>query len=371
MIDDYLKQAVERRASDVYLKPGCHPMVRIDGQLVPIGDGVLTAAAVEEAARSLMGEERLAQFQRSPELNFAFHRGKLGRFRANALLQRGQFMLVIRCVRQAVQSFEELHLPAKLLTDWATAPRGLVLITGTTGSGKSTTAAAILNYLNHHAAKHIVTVEDPIEFVVADVQSMITQREVGLDTNSFPEALRSVMRQAADVLYLSDIRDQPTMAQVLAAAETGHLVISCLHTINATNTLERMLNFFPPHNHNEIRLQLSLLLRGIISLRLLPRLDGQGRIPAYETLVVTPTIRELIREWKLHEISGFLQEGALYGMQTFTQSLVQLYESGLVGLEEVRRVADSRDELDVILRQVRTTSEAQRLRELGPEGLRK
>ena len=344
----------EQGAADLYLKVGNRPFLRVDGQLVPQGQDKLTQDEVETLARQLMGPERAVAFKSQLEMNFAFERQSLGRFSANTLLQRGSFALVIRRIKHDIQTFEELHLPATVLQKLAAQPKGLVLFTGATGNGKSTTTASMLHYINQRAAKHIVTLEDPIEFVFDEVQSIINQREIGTDTQSFSEALRNVLRQSPDIIYISDIRDVETVSSALAAAEAGNLVLSCLHTVNVENTIERLVTFFPSHQHGQIRLRLSLVLQGIVSLRLLPRQDGQGRVPACEILVATPTIRELIREGRTTDLGRYLHEGGMFGMQTFTQSLTELIRRGDVTLEEAKAHADSPDELELAARQLRS-----------------
>ena len=350
-----LVSMAEQGASDLYLKVGNKPFLRVNGQLVPQGVEKLTQEQVEDLARQLMGPERAVSFKSQLEMNFAFERHGLGRFRANTLLQKGSFALVIRRIKREVQTFDDLHLPSKVLVELAMQRRGLVLVTGATSNGKSTTVAALLDYINQHAAKHIVTLEDPIEFVFEEDQSIINQREIGTDTHSFSEALRNVLRQSPDVIFISDIRDTETMSSALTAAEAGNLVLSCLHTVNVENTIERLVTFFPPHQHQQVRLRLSIILQGIVSLRLLPRQDGQGRIPACEVLVATPTIRELLREGRTSELSVYMEDGAMFGMQTFNQSLADLVREGYVTLEEARRHADSPDELELALRQIRQT----------------
>lgn len=350
-INTFLREAAERDASDLYLKAGNRPFLRVDGQLAPLAGSPLTVEDLVAITRHLLGEERQRQFTQFHEQNFAFEADGVGRFRANALYQRGRPALIIRRIRQRVPTFQELNLPTEVLRRFAEESRGLILFTGTTGSGKSTTVASWLDYINQHYAKHIVTLEDPIEFVFAEQQSVINQREVGLDTPSFSEGLKHVLRQSPDVLYVSDLRDQETVTSAINGAEAGLLVVACLHTLNATNTIERLVNFFPPHQHAEVRLLLSMVLRGVMSLRLIPRQSG-GRVPACEVMVVTPTIRELIKEDRTDHMPPFLQEGALFGMQTFHQALVHLYRNGQITLENARRFADSRDELELALKDV-------------------
>jgi twitching motility protein PilT len=358
-IERLFKAMVEQEASDLFLKVGNHPFLRINGKLISVGDERLTQPQIVEFASDLMGPDRRQLFHAQRELNFAFERAGVGRFRANVLWQKGTIALVIRRVQRDIAGFEELNLPTEVLKRFALEPHGLILITGPTGSGKSTTVASILDHINQTAAKHIVTLEDPIEFQFEESQAIINQREVGVDTRSFSEALRNVLRQSPDVLFVSDIRDRETMDSCLLAAESGQLVFSCVHTTSAVTTIERLVAFFPAHQHQLIRLRLSLVLRGIVSLRLLLRSDGAGRIPACEILVTTPTVRELMREGRSAQLPAALHDGLMYGMQTFTQALYQRYRQGEVELEEALRYADSPEELQLAIREIRATRDVE------------
>ena len=362
-LDPLLKQMVEQGASDLFLKVGNHPFLRINGQLIPVGNGEerLHADDVTRIASELMGPHGRQTFHADRELNFAFDRATIGRFRANVLWQRGTMALVIRRVNRAIPSFEELRLPAEVLARLMGEPHGLVLITGATGSGKSTTTAAMLQYVNQHVARHIVTLEDPIEFQYEEQRAIINQREVGTDTRSFSEGLRNVLRQSPDILYLSDLRDRETMESALLAAEAGQLVLSCLHTTNATTTIERIVAFFPSHQHQLIRLRLSQVLRGIVSLRLLAARQasgggsGSGRVPACEILLATPTMRDHIREGQTELLPAAIHDGGMLGMQTLTQALYALYRAGEVTLEEALRHADSPQDLQLMVKEIRAT----------------
>jgi twitching motility protein PilT len=267
--------------------------------------------------------------------------------------QKGDIVIVVRAINTKVPAFSELNLPAKVLEDLCNEKRGLVLITGTTGSGKSTTVASMLEYINENMAKHIATLEDPIEFMFKDKKSIISQREIGTDTESFQSALEYIMLQTPDIIFIGDIRNVEVMSTALTAAETGQLVIANLHTINTTHTIERIINFFQPHQHQEIRMQLSLLLKGILSLRLVPLKDGGGRIPATETLIITPTMVELIREGKFEEIEYYIKDGGLYGMQTFDQTLLGLYKKGFITKETVIAYAERKNEVTMTLKELR------------------
>ena len=349
---------VERQASDLFLKVGTPPFLRIEGALQPYGADRLTRPAILHLTEDLLGPERRQLFQAQRELNFAFERPGIGRFRANVLWQRGSIALVIRRVQHRIPDFDTLRLPAGVLRRFAAERQGLVLVTGPTGSGKSTTAAAILEHLNHTEARHIVTLEDPIEFQFEEDRAIINQREVGVDTKSFSEGLKNVLRQSPDVLFVSDIRDRETMEAALLAAESGQLVLSCVHTTNVLTTLERVVAMFPPHQQTTIRFRLSLILKGIVCLRLLPQRDGHGQVPACEILVMTPTIRELLREGKLEQIPALLRDGATDGMQTMTQALYGLVKQDLVTVDAARAVADSPGELQLALREIRGIKDA-------------
>lgn len=349
-IENLLKLMVENEASDLYLKAENPPYLRIDGRLFPQDKPALTSDDVRDAAYQLMSEEQRAHFEEDKEMDLAFSLPGVGRFRANIFIERGNFAVVLRLIKSKIPSFRELNLPAKVLEKLSLENRGLVLITGAVGSGKSTTIASMIDYINSNLGKHIITIEDPIEFVFEDKKSIISQREIGLDTHSYSAALKHVLRQTPDVIFIGDIRDLETMSTALSAAETGHLVLSILHTINAVQTVERIVNFFLPHQHPEIRTRLSLLLKGVISLRLVLKKDGRGRIPAYEVMLSTPTIRSLILEGKTTKLTSFIQDGSIFGMQTFNQSLVKLYREGLITLEEAKNSTNNLPELELALK---------------------
>lgn len=353
-IKKLLKEMVERNASDLFFRAGGKARLKIDGKLVSVDGKILTLDDVVGAAEELTTVKQREYFKNSKDVDFAVYIEELGlRFRVSIFMQRNWPSIVVRRVNSSTKSFEELNLPGDVLKKLAMEKGGLVLLTGSMGSGKSTTIASMIDYINSSSGKHILTIEEPIEFTFKDKESLINQRELGLDVSSYPTALRAFTMQSPDVLFISNIRDLETMSSALTAAETGVLVLSTLHTINAPQTVERIINFFPPHQHQEIRNQLSSLLKGVISLRLVPAKDGKGMIPAYEVMLLTPTISRLIREGKIWEIPQFIDDGTIFGMQSFTQSLIKLVREGRVSEEDALDFADSKDELILALRGIK------------------
>ena len=324
----------QKEASDLHLKSAAVPILRIHGDLVPVpGLNPLSAQDIKSAFQSMTTQGQQDDFQHNKELDFS-HQTRQGiRFRVNASLQKGEISLAFRRVSQEIPSLELLGLP-EICKDLALKKQGLVLVTGPTGSGKSTTLAAMIDHLNQREARRIVTVEDPIEYLYQDKQSFITQRELGSDTKSFATAAKQALRQDPDVILVGEMRDPETMAACITAAETGHLVMSTLHTNNAPQSIDRIVDSFPPYQQNQIRMQLSLALLAILSQRLLPRLDGQGRVPAVEVMVANHAIRNLIREGKTHQMISIMQTGADQGMQTIDRALQQAYQQGLISLED-------------------------------------
>jgi len=361
-VNDLLKIAVERKASDLHLKVGSHPVIRIDGDLTPLGD--LKRLMQEDTiamAFSMMNARQKQRFKEELEIDIAYSVPGLGRFRCNVFQQRGAVGLVLRVIPARIQSVRELMLPL-VLEKICEERRGMVLCTGTTGSGKSTTLAAMIDYINASRAEHIVTVEDPIEFLHRDKKSIVNQREIDVDTRNFAGALRSALRQDPDVILVGEMRDYETIETALLSAETGHLVFSTLHTLDATETINRIISVFPPHHQKQIRIQLAQVLKAVISLRLVPRADGIGRVPAAEVLISTAYIRDCIEN---KEKTKFIREQislgtSQYGMQTFDQSLYQLYKSGLVTLDEALARASNPDEFRLKLQGVQFTSDVSR-----------
>ena len=350
----YLKLMIDKDASDLFFRAGACARLRIDGKVVPVDDKVITLDEVNEAIKELASNELKSFFNKNLDVDFAVYLPELNhRFRVNIFMQRNWPSLVIRNIRTEIQSFEELNLPAEILKKLCMEPRGLVLLTGSMGSGKSTTIASMIDYININYQKHILTIEEPIEFVFKDKGSVINQRELGFDVMTYDAALRAFTLQSPDVIYIANIRDHATMSAALTAAETGVLVLSTLHTVNAAKSVERIVNFFPPYQHQEILTQLSTLLRGIISLRLVPLKDSPGRVPAYESMVNTPTINRLIREGKIWEITSFIEDGSMFGMQSFIQSLVKLVKEGKISEEDAITAADNRDEFTLALRGIK------------------
>ena len=358
-INDLLKVAVENKASDLHLKVGNPPVLRIDGDLRPLPE--LTRLMQEDVtamAFSIMSARQKQRFQDELEIDISYSVPGLGRFRCAVFQQRSKVGMVARVIPSRIFNLRELNLPPVLETV-CERRRGLVLCTGTTGSGKSTTLAAMVNQINMTRNEHIVTIEDPIEYVHRDRRSLVSQRELEVDTHSFGSALRASLRQDPDVILLGEMRDFETIETAMLAAETGHLVFSTLHTLDATETITRLVSVFPPHHQQQVRLQLSQVLQAVISMRLVPRADGSGRVPATEVMIVTPYIRECI---EVKEKTKFIRDQIVqgtsqYGMQTFDQSLFQLYKSGLITLDHALKGATNLDEFRLKLEGIQLTSD--------------
>jgi twitching motility protein PilT len=361
-INDLLKIAVERKASDLHLKVGSHPVVRIDGRLTPLPE--LKRLMQEDTiamAFSIMNARQKQRFKEELEIDIAYSVPGLGRFRCNIFQQRGTVGLVLRVIPARILTIRELTLPP-VLERICDESNGLVLCTGTTGSGKSTTLAAMIDQVNGQRAEHIITIEDPIEFLHRDKKSLVNQREVDVDTRAFAPALRSALRQDPDVILVGEMRDYETIETALLAAETGHLVLSTLHTLDATETINRIISVFPPHHQKQIRIQLAQVLKAVISLRLVPRADGLGRVPAVEVLISTAYVRDCIENKdKTKYIREQIKVGtSQYGMQTFDQSLYQLYKNGLITLDEAMRRASNPDEFKLKIQGVQFTADISR-----------
>lgn len=346
ILNEMLRILVEQDGADLFLSPGCPPTIRAWNQIRPIGELPLEPADTEDYAYSLMDAEQRGQFSSTREMNLAFNVPALGRFRTSIFRQRGTVGLVIRLVKFDIPSFEELKLPP-ILADLIMKPRGLILVTGATGSGKSTTLASMIDYRNRNAGGHIITLEDPIEFVHSHKKSIVNQREVGLDTESYQVGMKNVLRQSPDVILVGEVRDTTTMEAVMAYAETGHLVLSTLHSINANQTMERIMQFFPKNMESRVYAQVSMVLVSIISQRLLPTADGESLVPAVEVMLTSSRIRELISKGQLAEIKEVMENSQQDGMQTFDRHLLYLHQKGLVSKEEALRAADSPGDLNL------------------------
>lgn len=354
-IKKIFKAMIDAGASDVILKVGSPVNLRVDGLLQPLDGGLLSEDDMRKIISSVLNDAQKKVYEKSLEVDFAVNFEDLGRFRGSVFNQNGLPGAVFRYIKSKIQPFEELGLPAKVLNKISLEKRGLILVTGATGSGKSTTIASMIEYVNQNAPYHIVTIEDPIEFTFEDKKSLIEQRELGIDTPSYLEALKHVMYQSPDVIFIGNIRDQDTMSAAMNAAETGQLVLSTIHSINTTQTIERIVNFYPPYQHQEVRIQLSLLLKGVISQRLTPVSEGKGRIPACEIMLLTPTIAALIREGKTNELISYIEEGRLFGMETFDQCLARLCLEKKITVQEAKRFCDSEAVLDLALKGIKRT----------------
>lgn len=350
-VDELLQIVVQRGASDLHLKAGSPPAIRVDGELYLLDEQVITPEEMKDYAATVMYDKQIAAFSENNEIDFAYGLEGVGRFRVNIFRQRGSISIAMRQVVGKIPSFEELHLPP-LLKKLSLEPRGMILVTGTTGSGKTTTLASMIDCINQNVRRHIVTIEDPIEILHKDNKSIINQREIGIDTRSYSTALRYVLRQDPDVIFIGEMRDLETVRTAITASQTGHLVLSTLHTIDVSETINRIIDFFPLHQQKQVRILLAGSLRGVISQRLIPRADGKGRVPAIELMVMTKRIRDLILDEKqTHKISEAIKEGDYYGMQTFDQALLTLYRDGLVTLQDAAAVASSPHDFKLMAQQ--------------------
>ncbi len=348
-IEVLLEEVVKKKASDLHLQVGLAPMLRIDGALAPIaGADVLTDEAVEALVFAILDEDQKQILLKDKEFDFSFAFGDLGRFRVNAFHERGNLAAALRLITNEILTVEQLGLPP-VVSKFPNYPRGLVLVTGPTGSGKSTSLAAMIHQINNERAEHIITIEDPIEYTHRSKKSVIVQREVHYDTYSFSAALRSALREDPDVVLIGEMRDLETIASAITIAETGHLVFATLHTNSAAQSIDRMIDVFPPHQQPQIRAQLSNILMAICSQRLVPAIGG-GRIAAAEILIATPAVRNIIREGKTHQLEAVIQTGGEYGMQSMDKTLAGLVHAGTISYEEARNVAVDLEELDRLMR---------------------
>jgi twitching motility protein PilT len=359
-LNEILQVALRGGASDIHLKAGLPPMFRVDGALVPLKDARrLPPEEISRMAYGIMNDYQKEKFKAQSELDLAYGVPGLGRFRVNVFQQRGTIGIVLRVIPFKISSIQQLTLP-KVLEKICGEQRGLILVTGTTGSGKSTTLAAMVDHINSSETCHIMTIEDPIEFLIRDKRSIVNQREVGVDTMSFAHALKSSLRQDPDVILVGEMRDLETIETALTAAETGHLVLSTLHTLDATETIARIVSAFPPHQQKQIRLQLGSVLRAVISQRLVPRADGKGRVAAIEVLIVNGRVREMIEDKdRTKEIpTAIAQSYTTYGMQTFDQSLMMLFKQTLITYEEALRQSSNPDDFALRVSGISATSDS-------------
>jgi len=350
-----LKEMVDRHGSDLHLRADKPAVLRIDGHLVAM-DVSLTAAETQALALAMMNDQQKITFECRHEVDIAYSVERIGRFRINVFKQRGVVNLALRLIPSKIPTIKELKMPPAI-TKISENERGLVLVTGTTGSGKSTTLAAMIDHINSTRADNIITIEDPIEYLFEDRKSIVSQRELGFDTLNYLDAMRNVVRQDPDVIMLGEMRDLETMATAITAAQTGHLVFSTIHTVDATQTINRIIDLFPPHQQNQIRQLLADTLRAVISLRLLAHASGHGRVPAVEILVVNEHVRTLIAENNLAEIVGQMKTGNFYGMQTFNQSLIGLFQKGEIKLEDALAAATNPEDLMLTIRGIQTSTD--------------
>jgi twitching motility protein PilU len=341
---DLLRLMVTRKGSDLFITVGFPPAIKIDGKMTPVSNQPLTPGHTMDLARSIMNDRQTAEFEQSKECNFAINPAGIGRFRVNAFVQQANVGIVLRVITTTIPKIEDLGLPM-VLKDVVMTKRGLVIMVGATGSGKSTTLAAMVGYRNENSHGHIITIEDPIEFTHPHKGCLITQREVGVDTVNWQAALKNTLRQAPDVILIGEVRDRETMDHAVAFAETGHLCLATLHANSANQALDRIINFFPEERRAQLLMDLSLNLRGIISQRLIPLKEGKGRCPAVEVMLNSPLISDLIFKGEVHEIKEIMKKSRELGMQTFDQSLFDLFEAGKISYEDALRNADSVNDL--------------------------
>lgn len=341
---DLLRLMVQKKGSDLFITAGFPPAIKVDGKVMPVSNQLLSPQHTTELARSIMNDRQAAEFESTKECNFAISPTGIGRFRVNALVQQGRVAVVCRTINMTIPSLEELNLPP-VLKDIALTKRGLTIFVGGTGTGKTTSLAALVDYRNRNSFGHIITIEDPVEYVHEHHSCIVTQREVGVDTDSWAAALKNTLRQAPDVILMGEIRDRETMEHAVAFAETGHLCLATLHANSANQAIDRIVNFFPEERRAQLLMDLSLNLRALISQRLMPRKDGRGRIAAVEVLLNSPLISDLIFKGEVHEIKDVMKRSRELGMQTFDQALFDLHETGRISYEDALRNADSVNDL--------------------------
>jgi twitching motility protein PilU len=346
---DLLRAMVAKKASDLFITSGFPPAIKLDGKMTPVASQPLTPQHTSELTRAMMNDKQAQAFEATKECNFAINPGGIGRFRVNAFVQQGRIGMVLRTITTSIPKFEELNLPA-VLKDICMTKRGLIIMVGGTGSGKSTSLAAMVGYRNENSYGHIVTIEDPVEFTHEHKNCVVTQREVGVDTENWFSALKNTLRQAPDVILIGEIRDRETMDYAIAFAETGHLCMATLHANSSNQALDRVINFFPADRRAQLLMDLSLNIRALVSQRLIPKKDGKGRVAAVEILLNSPLIQDLIFKGEVHEIKDIMKKSRELGMQTFDQHLFDLYEAQQISYEDALRNADSVNELRLMIK---------------------
>jgi len=348
-VHELLRVMISRKASDLFITAGFPPAFKVDGKMTPVSNQSLTPTHTTELARAIMNDKQAQEFEGSKECNFAISPSGIGRFRVNAFIQQGRVGLVLRTITTTIPRIEDLGVP-EILKDVVMTKRGLIIVVGATGSGKSTTLAAMIGYRNENSYGHIITIEDPIEYVHDHKNCLVTQREVGVDTETWHTALKNTLRQAPDVILIGEIRDRETMDHAIAFAETGHLCLGTLHANSSNQALDRIINFFPEERRMQLLMDLSLNLKGMISQRLIPKRDGPGRVAAIEIMLNSPLISDLIFKGEVHELKEIMRKSRELGMQTFDQALFDLYEAGLISYEDAMRNADSMNELRLAIK---------------------
>src|SRR5512134_262337 len=348
-VHELLRVMISKKASDLFITAGFPPAFKVDGKMTPVSNQSLTPTHTMEIARAIMNDKQAQEFEASKECNFAISPHSIGRFRVNAFVQQGRVGVVLRTITTTIPRMEDLGLP-DVLKDVVMTKRGLVIVVGATGSGKSTTLAAMLGYRNENSYGHIITIEDPIEYVHDHKNCLITQREVGVDTESWHAALKNTLRQAPDVILIGEIRDRDTMDHAIAFAETGHLCLATLHANSSNQALDRIINFFPEERRSQLLMDLSLNLKGMISQRLIPRRDGKGRVAAVEIMLNSPLIADLIFKGDVHEIKEIMKRSKELGMQTFDMHLFEMYDNGVISYEDALRNADSVNDLRLAIK---------------------